>query len=177
MRKALVLLMMLIVIVGCSKKTDSLIKAQEKINNTGIHFNLPTFPNYSISYIHILHPPRDKSGQNMGSKVEVLVTYTDQLGALEEVDLRGSDHEREIVYGPYKGETIIEVTLTNTMVGMEGSEQIKLNDQLIHVAQPDKDTRVYLYNSEKNALTMTVDANQITDEEAKDYFRRIISEG
>ncbi|WP_234541967.1 hypothetical protein, partial [Paenibacillus pseudetheri] len=102
------LIVIISIVSGCQKdvSNDELAKAQVEVSTLAASFKIPTLEGYEVSFVQHKFPPKDKQGEFIGNNQEVLVTYTKNKGNLDKLsDEQKSSDEKEILYGPYQGDT------------------------------------------------------------------------
>lgn len=99
-----------------------------QVSALGSSFSIPPLDGYEVSYVQHKFPPKDKQGNFIGDNQEVLVTYTKNKGKLEKLTKeQKASNEREIIYGPYQGETLIEITYSNNQVDLNDADFIDIS--------------------------------------------------
>ncbi|MGO4106284.1 hypothetical protein AB4Y93_01155 [Paenibacillus sp. YAF4_2] len=157
--KRLGLMLFLVAILlatGCqsNNSNNELDEAQKKIDKSNLAFEIPKLDGYEVSYVHHVFPPQDKQGNVLGNKQEVFITYTDNKGKLNKLtnEQKGND-EREILYGPYQGDTKIELTYSTIQSNLEKSEMVEMDGEKVQRVKIGEHT-FFLFNGDKGSITM-----------------------
>ncbi|AIQ35814.1 hypothetical protein R50345_14980 [Paenibacillus sp. FSL R5-0345] len=143
-------------ISGCQKdgSNDEIAKAQAQVSALASSFSIPTLDGYEVSYIQHKFPPKDKEGNFIGDNQEVLVTYTKNKGKLEMLTKeQKASNEREIIYGPFQGETLIEITYTNTQVDLNDADIIDVSGNQVQKIK-NSDYTFLVFNASKGSITL-----------------------
>ncbi|MCK9858857.1 hypothetical protein [Paenibacillus sp. ATY16] len=144
----------LLLLTGCQSSNDGLAKAQEKIDQSNLSFKIPKLDGYEVNYVQLVGPPKDEQGNAMGDKQEVLVTYTDHKGKLmKPAEEQKADKERDILYGPYQGETFITITYSSFESDLDNSQDIVIDGEQVQKAVAGERT-LLLFNGEEGSIML-----------------------
>ncbi|WP_375102912.1 hypothetical protein [Paenibacillus sp. RS8] len=163
-------------ISGCQKdgSNDELAKAQAQVSALASSFSIPTLDGYEVSYIQHKFPPKDKEGNFIGDNQEVLVTYTKNKGKLEMLTKeQKASNEREIIYGPFQGETLIEIAYTNTQVDLNDADIIDVSGNQVQKIKNSNYTFL-AFNASKGSITLKY--NSLDEETILSIAQQVVNE-
>ncbi|MEK3659126.1 hypothetical protein NSQ29_06155 [Paenibacillus sp. FSL F4-0236] len=163
-------------ISGCQKAgfNDELAKAQVQVSALGSSFSIPTLDGYEVSYIQHKFPSKDKQGNFIGDNQEVLVTYTKNKGKLEKLTKeQKASNEREIIYGPYQGETLIEITYSNNQVDLNDADIIGISGNQVQKIKKD-DYTFLAFNASKGSITLKF--NSLDEDTILSIAQQVVNE-
>ncbi|SFD79204.1 hypothetical protein SAMN05216378_1443 [Paenibacillus catalpae] len=169
----------LLLISGCQKNdsNDELVKAQNNVNVIASSFKIPTLDGYEVSSIRHIFPPKDKQGIFIGDKQDVIVTYTKNKGKMEKTSNEQNEQkvspETEVLYGPYQGDTIIEITHSNLQNDLDNSGTIVVAEELVKRAKVGEHTFL-VFNTAKGSITMNF--NNLDDDNSLSIAQQVIKE-
>ncbi|NIK67079.1 hypothetical protein [Paenibacillus sp. BK720] len=129
----------LLLLAGCQSSANGLARAQEKIEQSNLTFKIPKLNGYEATYVQHVSPPMDEKGNAIGDKHEILVAYTNHKGKLVKL----ADEQKankDILYGPYQGETFITITYNSFESDLDDSQDIVIDgEQVQRAAAGDRD--------------------------------------
>ncbi|WP_201004130.1 hypothetical protein [Paenibacillus glycanilyticus] len=160
---------------GCQKdgSNNDLSKAQENVSAIASSFNIPTLDGYEVSSIQHKFPPRDKQGNFIGDNHEVLITYTKNKGKLEKLSDEQKSNEEEILYGPYQGNTFIEITYSNIQTNLDKADIIEINGEQVQKLKNDKYTFL-VFNIAKGSITMNF--NDLDEDKIQSIAQQVVND-
>lgn len=141
---------------GCSADNSNhdLLNVQKEIDQSNLAFHIPIIDGYEVSYVQHAYPPKDPQGNAIGSGQEVLVTYTNHKGQLNKLTAEQKvNNDREILYGPYQGYTLIEITYSNMTGDLDKSELVEMDGEQVQRLAVGEHTFL-LFNSGHGSITM-----------------------
>ncbi|GLX68054.1 hypothetical protein [Paenibacillus glycanilyticus] len=161
---------------GCQGKSsnDELSKAEKNVDQLAASFKISKLDGYEVSSVQHTFPPKDKEGNFIGNNQEVLITYTDHIGKLEKVtkEQQTSD-EREFLYGPYQGESVIEITHSNMQNNLDGAEMIEISGTQVQKVISSEHT-FEVFNVANGSITMNF--NGMDEDRIQSIAQQIINE-
>ncbi|OMD42273.1 hypothetical protein [Paenibacillus odorifer] len=163
-------------ISGCQKdgSNDEIAKAQAQVSALASSFSIPTLDGYEVSYIQHKFPPKDKEGNFIGDNQEVLVTYTKNKGKLEMLTKeQKASNEREIIYGPFQGETLIEITYTNRKVDLNDADIIDVSGNQVQKIKNSNYTFL-AFNASKGSITLKF--NSLDEDTILSIAQQVVNE-
>ncbi|WP_234541964.1 hypothetical protein, partial [Paenibacillus pseudetheri] len=105
---------------------------------------------------------------------EVLVTYTKNKGNLDKLsDEQKSSDEKEILYGPYQGDTLIEITHSNIQADLNDADMIEISGEQVQKIENDKYTFL-VFNVAKGSITMNF--NNLDEDTIQRIAQQIVNE-
>lgn len=170
-------LLTLLIATGCqsNNSNNGLDQAQEKIDKSNLAFKIPKIDGYEVSYVHLESPPKDKQGNTFGDNKEVFITYTNNKGSLNKLTKEQKvNDEREILYGPYQGDTKIELTFSTIPSDLDKSEMVDFDGKKVQRAENGEHTFV-LFSGDKGSIIMNYNKldeatiTRITQQVIKEY--------
>lgn len=163
-------------ISGCQKdgSNDEIAKAQAQVSALASSFSIPTLDGYEVSYIQHKFPPKDKEGNFIGDNQEVLVTYTKNKGKLEMLTKeQKASNEREIIYGPFQGETLIEIAYTSTQVDLNDADIIDVSGNQVQKIKNSIYTFL-AFNASKGSITLKY--NSLDEDTILSIAQQVVNE-
>lgn len=170
------LIVIISIVSGCQKdvSNDELAKAQVEVSTLAASFKIPTLEGYEVSFVQHKFPPKDKQGEFIGNNQEVLVTYTKNKGNLDKLsDEQKSSDEKEILYGPYQGDTLIEITHSNIQADLNDADMIEISGEQVQKIENDKYTFL-VFNVAKGSITMNF--NNLDEDTIQRIAQQIVNE-
>lgn len=163
---------------GCqihhSDSDNELLKAQAEVDKSDLDFKIPKLNGYEVSYVQHEYPPKDEQGSTIGNSQEVLVTYTKNKGKLTKLTQeQKANDDREIWYGPYEGDTLIEISYRNIPSDLDNSDIVQIGGEQVQKAQIGKHTFL-LFNSGKGSITMNY--NNLDEAEISRVAQQVIDQ-
>ncbi|WP_201004312.1 hypothetical protein [Paenibacillus glycanilyticus] len=144
----------LLLLTGCQSSNDGLAKAQEKIDQSNLSFKIPKLDGYEVNYVQLVGPPKDEQGKAIGDKQEVLVAYTNHKGKLiKPADEQKANKDRDILYGPYQGETFITITYSNFKSDLDNSQETIIGGEQVRRAAAGERT-LLVFNGGEGSITL-----------------------
>ncbi|ACT00442.1 hypothetical protein [Paenibacillus sp. JDR-2] len=143
----------LLLLYGCRSSDNGLANAQEKIEQSNLSFKIPKLDGYEVIYVQRVGPPKDEQGKAIGDKQEVLVAYANHKGKL--VKPAGEQKaNKDILYGPYQGETLIAITYSNYGSELDNSQVIIIGGEQVQRAVAAGERTLLVFNGEEGSITL-----------------------
>lgn len=164
------------IVSGCQKdgSNDELAKARKEVSALAASFKIPTLEGYEVSFAQHKSPPKDKQGKLIGNNQEVLVTYTKNKGNLDKLsDDQKSSDQKEILYGPYQGDTLIEITYSNFQADLNDADVIDISGEQILKFENDKYTFL-VFNVDNGSISMNF--NNLDEDSIQRIAQQIVDE-
>jgi hypothetical protein len=173
-------IIMLLTLIACSNQSESAFTddIQKKINeHIGMDVSFPKVSDYRVNFISLEYPPRS-NGEPIGDRNVVIISYADELG--EKLETNPEDKQKEFLYGPYEGRSIINVTVSNDKNSMSNSSEKEISGVSVEYREK-KQNNSHFFLSSFNVkdgsfqLAFQIDKS-FTKEDAWDYVEEIVKE-
>ncbi|QAY68061.1 hypothetical protein [Paenibacillus protaetiae] len=169
-------LVWMVLAAGCQNQNSDkqLVTAQNLIDNASLNFQIPKLDGYDVSSVQLTYPPKENQGAAGGNHLDVLVAYTANKGELiQPANEQNTSGEKQFLYGPYEGNTAIEITYSNRTSDLDSSETIDIGGNKLQKAITGGHTFLLFHNGNGSIL---MNYNHLDDETISKITAEIVKQ-
>lgn len=145
----LIIFIVFIGLIGCTPVKTDVKDLNGEIRQYGIDAEIPEIDGLVPIYVHVHFPLVDGNGNSIGDHSALVITYSEKKGANVGIpDEEKETADRKILYGPYDGEKVMDMTISNAENHLEGAEDLSMSDGTKIEFKQSNDRVLFVFNRE-----------------------------
>ncbi|WP_349407839.1 hypothetical protein [Pseudalkalibacillus sp. SCS-8] len=181
MKQLIFIVSCIMLLAGCTiSSTNGLPEdiKEEMEEHVGFNVSLPEDTDYEVSYVDIQFPP-EVNGKANGSRHVADIAFSENIGKKKDLPST-SNEDQKVLYGPYEGDSVITLTISNMPNQMSDAKEKKIKHVTVEYAEANKNGSDFLFisfNTDKGSFFTTFHlSEELTEEDAWSFIQKLVDQ-